>query len=58
MLALCGRPSDVDVFPFYLAEKLGRTVAEINELSHAEYVGWMAYWESKNATENMKEVGI
>lgn len=57
-MGLNGRQSDVDVFRFILAEKLGRTVAEIDEMSHAEYVGWIAFHEARNASENMREVGL
>lgn len=58
MLALCGRASEVDVFPFFLAEKLGKTLSEIEGLSHAETVRWAAYYEAKAACENLTEVTI
>lgn len=57
-MALNGMPSEVDVFPFFLAEKLGKTVSEIEQIGHAEMVGWQAYYESKNAIEGTKEVTI
>lgn len=49
MLAMNGRESDIDAFRFVLAEKLGRTVAEIDDMGHDEYVGWQAYFKVKNA---------
>lgn len=31
-------------FDYFLAQKLGRTVAELHEMSHTEYVGWTVYY--------------
>lgn len=53
MLAMNGRESDIDAFRFVLAEKLGRTVAEIDDMGHDEYVGWQAYFKVKNALSSM-----
>lgn len=57
MLALNGMASEVEVFWFFLAEKLGKTVHELQQMPHAEFVGWQAYYESKNASANMTEGG-
>lgn len=54
VLALHDRPSDVDVFAYFLARELGRTVAEIEDMPHAEYVNWRAYFTAKHAIENLK----
>lgn len=36
---------DVDGFAFRLARDLGMTVAQMNRImSHAEYVGWRAFY--------------
>lgn len=35
-------------FDYYLAERLGRTVAELRrDMSNAEYVGWEMYYARK-----------
>lgn len=57
MLALNGAPSEVDAFMFHLARELGKTLAEIGEMSHEEYVLWRAYYTAKHAMENMKPRG-
>lgn len=31
-------------FEFYLAQKLGRTVAELRLMSQSEFVGWSVYY--------------
>ena len=31
-------------FQYYLAQKLGRTVAELGDLSHDEYLHWGIYY--------------
>lgn len=31
-------------FEFFLAQKLGRTVAELREMDHGEWVGWCVYY--------------
>lgn len=49
MLALHGRPSDTDAFQFILAHDLGRTVAEISAMPHAEYVQWAAFYAARDA---------
>ena len=40
--------NDAEVeFEFYLAEKLGRTVAEIRTMDHLEFVRWGVYFGRK-----------
>lgn len=40
--------SDPDAeFAFFLAEKLGKLVVEIDEMPHAEYVKWVVYFGRK-----------
>lgn len=34
-------------FEFFLAEKLHRTVAELDEMDNAEFVKWAAYFARK-----------
>lgn len=57
MFALHGRPSEVDVFAFHLAEKLGKTVEEIDRMSAVEYLRWQAYYTAKNAIEGVRSGG-
>lgn len=41
-------------FDYYLAEKLGRTVAEMRAtVSNAEYVGWSVYFGRKAQRQEM-----
>lgn len=54
MLGFHDRPSDVDVFVFFLASQLGKTVAEIELMPHAEYVRWRGYFTAKHAIENKR----
>lgn len=57
MLALNGRESDFDAFKFYLATKLSKSVEEIENLSHAEYVQWQGYFTAFNAIRDMRPAG-
>lgn len=56
MLSLNGRESDVDGFAFFLGEKLGKSVTEILDLPHDEYVAWQAYYKSMAAMSNQRKV--
>lgn len=54
MLGLHGRPAEVDVFKFYLATQLGKTVEEVDGMAYSEYVQWAAYYTAKHAIEHKK----
>ncbi len=54
MLGLNGRATDVDMFSYFLAEKLHMTVEEVEQMTHSEYVNWSAYYTVKHALENKK----
>ncbi len=56
MLALNGRPSEVDVFAFHLAKELGCFVADLERMPHSEYVQWAGFFKAKHAVENQKGV--
>lgn len=56
MLGLNGQPSEFDVFSFFLARELGRTVAELDTMSMDERTKWSAYYEAKTAIEGMRPV--
>lgn len=47
VFSLNGFDSDADAFLFYLGTQLGKTVAELDALSYAEYVQWVAYFKAK-----------
>jgi len=51
MLSLNGRPSHLDGFLFFLGEKLGKTVTEIEEMPASEYVAWQAFYKVKAALD-------
>jgi hypothetical protein len=42
-------------FEFYLAQKLGRTVAELRQMSQAEFVGWSVYYGRKAQREELAQ---
>lgn len=44
-------------FEFFLAEQLGKTVAELGEMDHAEYVKWMAYYGRKAQRQQLAKGG-
>jgi len=45
------------MFAYRLAKDLGRTVAEILEMSNHEFIGWMAYYkmEAKEYKRQMEQ---
>lgn len=51
LLSMHGRESIVDSFRYTLAEKLGRTVEELEGMSHREYVGWQAFYMARGSME-------
>lgn len=55
VMASVGREegSGVDVFTYYLAEKLGKTLTEIGDMPHSEYVGWQSYYKVKQQQEEL-----
>lgn len=40
-------------FDFFLSQKLSMTVAELHQMSSAEYVGWQVYYARKAQREEM-----
>jgi len=45
---------EADEFEFFLAEKLHRTVAELDEMDHAEYVRWVVYYGRKAQRQDIE----
>lgn len=54
MFSLHGKETETDAFLFFLATQLGKTVAELDGMSHGEYVQWQAYFEAKQAIEGVR----
>lgn len=51
--ASVGEESDVDLFAFFLADRLGKTLAELDEISHAEYVAWSSFHKVRQQQEQL-----
>jgi hypothetical protein len=41
-------------FSYFLAQQLGRTVAEVGEMSNEEFVGWSVYYARKAQREELE----
>lgn len=41
-------------FEYFLAEKLGRTIAELREMDAAEFVGWGIYYGRKAQRQQLE----
>lgn len=55
--ALHGRDSEINAFDFYLAEKLGKTIAEVHSIPNAEYVQWISYYTIRNEMQKVQGGG-
>lgn len=53
-LASVAQPSDVEFFRFYLAEKLHKTVSELEDMEYAEYASWQSYYKVKAQQEQLQ----
>lgn len=51
--ASVGEESEIDFFEFYLAEKLGKTLRELDEMDYAEYAAWSSYYKVKAQQEEL-----
>lgn len=52
-LASVGQESSVDVFAFYLADRLGKTLGELDDMPAAEYVAWSSYHKVRQQQEDL-----
>lgn len=43
----------VDVFAYFLADRLGRTLDEIHAMPHAEYLGWTSYHKIREQRDEL-----
>ena len=51
--AAVGEDSEVELFTFYLADRLGKTIGELDDMPHAEYVAWASYHKVKQQQEGL-----
>jgi hypothetical protein len=52
-LSSVGQASDVDMFAFHLAERLGKTLGELEHMPRSEYAAWSSYYKVKTQQENL-----
>ena len=45
----------LDPFPFVLAEKLHMTLAQLDDMSNAEYLSWRAFHVWRDAMAELKD---
>lgn len=43
-------------FDYYLAEKLGKTLTEIHDISSLEYAGWITYFNRKAQKQELQRL--
>lgn len=43
----------VDVFGYYLADRLGKTLSELDDMPASEYAGWRAFHKVRNQQEEL-----
>jgi hypothetical protein len=43
----------VDLFAYFLADRLGKTLAEIDDMPHAEYTAWRSFHKVKGQQEQL-----
>lgn len=53
--ASVGKPGGegVDVFAYFLADRLGKTLGELDDMPVAEFVGWQSFHRVKNQQEEL-----
>ena len=44
---------EVSAFDYYLADRLGRTVAELADMPHTEYLGWQSYHKVRQQADEL-----
>lgn len=43
----------VDVFTYYLADRLGRTLGELDTMPNAEYLGWLSFHKVRQQQDEL-----
>lgn len=44
---------DVDAFAYFLADQLGKTLGELDDMPHAEYTGWKSFHKVRRQQEEL-----
>lgn len=57
-LAMHGKPSEIDGFLFFLAEKLSKTITELLSLPAVEIMQWRSYYAVKHQAEELARGGV
>lgn len=52
-LSSVGQESDVDLFSFFLADRLKMSLAQIEDMSHSEYLAWSSFHKVKQQQEDL-----
>ena len=52
-MASVGEESVVEVFTFFLADRLGKTLGELDDMPAAEFAAWQAYHKVRQQQEDM-----
>lgn len=55
MRAFHDKPSTVNAFDYYLAEKLGMSPSEVRAMDHRDYVELAAYFKVKHVLQDMSQ---
>ena len=45
---------EVDVFAYFLADRLGKTIGELDQMPYAEYARWKAYHKVRQQQEELQ----
>lgn len=48
-----GKGGDVDVFEFFLADRLGKTLDELRSMPAAEYTAWKSFHKVRHQQEEL-----
>lgn len=56
VLAMNGRPSEANLFLFRLAEKLGKSLAEVRAFPALELVQWAAYFAAQGQRDELQRM--
>lgn len=52
-LSSVGQESDVDLFSFFLADRLKMSLAQIEDMPHSEYLAWSSFHKVKQQQEDL-----
>jgi hypothetical protein len=52
-MASVGEESAVQIFTFFLADRLGKTMSELDDMPCAEFAAWQSYHKVKQQQEDL-----